>query len=397
MKKYIDYILGNYLLDGGIKLDSKKEYFQCVTKMLPQELYNYASNDKYLISGSCGQTNKADVPWIGIFNKSITKSAMNGIYICYLFKSDMSGFYLSIGQGITSFQNKYGRNKYEYANKVANYFKTKINSDEFSKENIDLVVKKSSRGYGYEKCNIISKYYSKFNYSEEELINDLKEILSIYDAICNEMTNITYDEAIENIISNIDEPNLIGITEADNLINKALLEESGKSTIEITSLKEVSLPHSSIKYCPEISHRKIEKKDYVKKAKEDAKIGLIGERLVLEYEKDRMIKKGRSDLAEKIKQVSSNDDAAGYDILSYDFDENDREHIIYIEVKTTNYDDTVFFISRNEIEKMESEKINYWLYRVFKRNGEELFYKINGTDFDNKINLIEKDYIAEIK
>ncbi|GAP02894.1 hypothetical protein FPFC_030740 [Fructobacillus pseudoficulneus] len=53
--------------------------------------------------GSAGKGNWATAPWIGVFDTDITRSAVRGFYIVYLFSSDMSRVYLSLNQGWTFF------------------------------------------------------------------------------------------------------------------------------------------------------------------------------------------------------------------------------------------------------------------------------------------------------
>ena len=43
------------------------------------------------VTVSVGQGNWAEIPWIGIFNPESTTTATNGIYIVYLFNTDMVG------------------------------------------------------------------------------------------------------------------------------------------------------------------------------------------------------------------------------------------------------------------------------------------------------------------
>ena len=53
---------------------------------------------KYKIKGSIGIGRWAEIPWIGIFDKSITTSAKKGIYVVLLFKKEEEELYLSLGQ-----------------------------------------------------------------------------------------------------------------------------------------------------------------------------------------------------------------------------------------------------------------------------------------------------------
>ncbi|WP_414053372.1 DUF3427 domain-containing protein [Macrococcus equi] len=93
-------------------------------------------------------------------------------------------------------------------------------------------------------------------------------------------------------------------------------------------------------------------------------LGNAGERLVIKYIKDDLIRKGKSELAEKVFHTAKFEgDGAGYDIKAYDEEGN----VIYIEVKTTKSDiSSPFYISANEIyfSKINSDK--YFLYRIYK-------------------------------
>ena len=68
-----------------------------VRKDIPALLYKTGliDRDKYLITGSVGQGNWAMVPWICIFDRSITTSATKGEYIVYLLSKDCSELYLT--------------------------------------------------------------------------------------------------------------------------------------------------------------------------------------------------------------------------------------------------------------------------------------------------------------
>jgi len=59
-------------------------------------------------------------------DKNITQSTQYGLYMVYLFKRDMTGFYLSLNQGITFFEKEYGKNRYINATLFADYFRNKL-------------------------------------------------------------------------------------------------------------------------------------------------------------------------------------------------------------------------------------------------------------------------------
>ena len=54
--------------------------------------------------------------------------------------------------------------------------------------------------------------------------------------------------------------------------------------------------------------------DYIEKAKADMGIGQLGEMLALQFERERLIREGFNDLANKVSHVAIISDAYGYDI-----------------------------------------------------------------------------------
>ena len=57
---------------------------------IPREIYStgIVNSRDYLVTGSVGQGNWANVPWVCIFDRSITTSATKGVYIVYLLAKD---------------------------------------------------------------------------------------------------------------------------------------------------------------------------------------------------------------------------------------------------------------------------------------------------------------------
>ncbi len=395
MKKKFDLLLNKYTIDDNLLVNSSKDYYIEFVKNAPKYLYNYFDKEKYLIKASIGAGQKSEIPWLCIFNRRITTSATKGIYICYLFKSDMSGFYLVLGQGITTFEKLYKKEKYENIKKVAKYFRVLIGDTRFSKDPIDLKSTKEL-AKGYEAGTIISKYYAKNRFSEKEFIDDLIDLKDIYDEICENMVEHTYMDIVDNVLGNI-ESSYVTAEEADKIIKESLrLDDSDNKTI---FLERVDIPEYKRKNkYTELTKKTIKKIDYLKKAKSNAKNGLLGEELVIAYEKERLTKLGRSDLVEKIKWVLKENDNIGYDIVSFDIGEfNISEK--YIEVKTTEgSDNNVFHISINELKSMEFLKNQYFIYRVFNvKSDNPKVFVLSYDEFKNKIELSAESYVARIK
>lgn len=93
-------------------------------------------------------------------------------------------------------------------------------------------------------------------------------------------------------------------------------------------------------------------------------IGDIGEELVIEFEKQRLINEGMGHLAQQIEHSSKQiGDGLGYDIKSFNADGTYR----YIEVKTTTQSSAAcFYMSLNEWEFAKLHVSSYFIYRVYK-------------------------------
>lgn len=105
--------------------------------------------------------------------------------------------------------------------------------------------------------------------------------------------------------------------------------------------------------------------DYETRDRESRTVGRAGEEFVFRLEKARLLKEGRPDLAKRVEWVADSiGDGAGFDVLSWDQRERNRE--LFIEVKTTNFSRyQPFLISRNEVNFSADHAENYSLYRVF--------------------------------
>ena len=398
MNKLFKYILENYN-DGSEKVDSSTELYKVLTKTLPNKIGYTLGISDLIVKGSMGQGNKTQYPWIAIMDKNITQSTQYGLYMVYLFKRDMTGFYLSLNQGITFFEKEYGKNRHINATLVADYFRTQIGETSFSKNEINITCgeKTKSLGYGYQKTNIISKYYPIDKLDEKMLVKDLFELYHIYDDILQHISTSSYDAIIKDILVHEEESFL----DADTAIYeiKKVLDQydnlpSGLHRTLIEAEPSVKL---SKKY-ERITKPKTTKIDYINKARKDAEIGLLGEELVINYEKERLINLDLNEYAEKIRWISKESDSYGYDIESFDVDENGKVYPIKIEVKTTaSKADTEFFVTKNELEVSKEYKKSYFIYRVYDAKGlYPKFYRAAGCISDNFI-LDPVTYMARYK
>ena len=397
MKESFQYILDTYSYLGS-KVDKGTETYRELTHVLPEEIKKILKDrEDLIVKGSMGQGNRTDYPWISILNRNVTTSTQKGLYVVFLFKKDMSGFYLTLNQGITNFENKYKKDKYTNAVKVSTYFRSEIDDDSFSKDPISLGSNKKDLGYGYEKTTVIQTYYPSNNFSEEKLEQDLIEIMGIYDSIVDHFDSANYDTVIDRVLAD----------ETDHLISADEAIEQIKEVIDPyddipfgfnRSLKLVEAYSERDNKFSKITTPRLSKIDYAKKAAKDAETGLLGEELVMKYEKDRLAELGLEDYAEKVKWVSKESDAYGYDILSYTVAKNGKVQKLYIEVKTTTSKvDTEFYVSRNEVSKSIEFSNNYCVYRLYAvKTATPHFYKAFGKIEDN-FTLDPMTYMARYK
>lgn len=385
MRELFQKVLDEYI-DNNLKVDSTSDVYNTLIRKIPFELNKMLNRKEFYIKSSMGQGNKTQYPWVAIMNKNITTTTQKGLYIVYLFKRDMSGFYITLAQGITNFENLYKSKKYEYATKVANYFKTQIDNTSFTSSDIILGDGKHDLGYGYERTTIISKYYPSNNFTNEVLTADLIELVQIYDFIVSHMDTASYDQIIKNVIADED-LNIISAEEAIEKIKQSVDPDDEIPYGFVRTITEVVPRIDRTNKFKRITNPKISKIDYLKKASKDIRKGLIGEELVISYEIEKLGKLGLYDYIGKIKWTSMESDAYGYDIDSFDIGENGNVIPIKIEVKTTGSKvDTEFFISKNEIETSKKYKKNYCIYRVYDVNSQfPKFYKAYGEVEENFI------------
>ena len=364
MLEYVKTIINDFH-SSPRKIDSKSKIFKNITSDMPLYLSSFLLRDDLKIYGSMGKGYKTDYPWIAILNKDITTTTQEGLYIVYLFRSDMKGLYLTLSQGITNFERNFGRKKYDYAVKVANYFKQEFfDLSEFSLNPIDLASKKGSLGYGYEKTTILSKYYCATELNEDEMLFDLKKMLEVYDSIYQHMGSKTYNQVIESVL--FDENVYYSSDKAISDIRHILREESSYPRDNIKRLTQVRPLEERSTKLKKIVNGAQTKIDYVKKAAQDAYTGLEGEELALSYERDRLTQLGLYDYVNKIEWVSSQNDVAGFDIKSYDIDSSGKISELYIEVKTSvSKVDVDFYVSKNEVETSIRLKNNYCVFRIY--------------------------------
>jgi hypothetical protein len=351
-------------------------------KILKHDILNFFKEKikkELKVSASIGQGRSAEVPWVAIFDPQRTRTATEGIYLVYLIKEDCSGMYLSLNQGITTFNQLYKSSMCDFAEKVALKIRKELNltGNLYSNEKISLSkkAKKSWRVKGYERANIVSKYYDFEQIKYADLLNDLENYLELYLNI-NKFVPYDYRDFVKNVIEETD-PSIIDIGDTYEETNRVIQHRDLKLNYNEPNKNQT-------KKFEFFQSKIIRKTDYLNKVIKDHQTGLEGEAWVYRHEKERLKKLGQAKLAKKVRWASKISDNLGYDIESFDEIEGFFEKI-FIEVKTTiKQSDEPFYVSKNELNVSKLRGKNYRLLRVYDATSTKpMFYFRNGFIGDN--------------
>lgn len=357
--------------------------------------------DDYEISASIGTGGWANVPWIAVHDKEISTSVQEGVNIVYLFTNDYQGVYLSLNQGYT-YVNKNYKNAKLSLGKIARFWQENLST--LKSENsftIDPIIlgREESRYTnlvkGYESCNIYSKYYDIKDLGETDndlLLQDLLQMLTVFKELKGHLM-LDDKKGIEATI--------------DFIINNGTFNElsektKSKKVFEIEKKRKLVLgeeeTHSRNAVIKEEKAPYITKRDYAKEAIRNTEKGLQGEYLVINYERDRLMKNTiTKSYADKITHVAESGDGHGYDIISYDINPDAPNEVIeiYIEVKTTNGNrDTPFYLSDNELNVARTKGKRYKIYRVYNYNTMPQL-KIIDNLFNENLEIKPINYIVK--
>lgn len=193
--------LFNQVMNGYI--DAKRQLFTgnpiatTIRNSFPSEIFKtgFITPSEYVVTGSPGQGNWASVPWVGVFNKSITTSATKGVYIVYLFSSDCESVYLTFNQGCTELKNKFGKVKaIEAMHRLAEQTIATIDARGFSTGDHINLKDAHELPYLYERGTVFYKEYKKGQIpSTDILVSDLKKMSEIYNEYLSLKNENQYD------------------------------------------------------------------------------------------------------------------------------------------------------------------------------------------------------------
>lgn len=390
------YLFQEELDNNSAKVDSSKEYYKLIRHTIPELIMQKFPNPLYKVYGSVGQGNLSLVPWVGIFNRKITESAQFGLYIVYLYSIDYKKLYLTLNQGFTHFKDIYKSKRYEYIRKTSEYFSSEMNLHDFNSDIPNLTKYPTDLAKGYAYGSIVYKAYDIDTLpNDETLYDDLHRLMKEYDELYNSFGSKSYDNIIK-IVNGTDDS--LSVDKAIFML-KEELNEAYKTPVDlITSPKLVKRGKlKSSKYARIKNTVLRQKLDYVRIARDNARIGLQGEQLALQIERDRLEFLGIQHIDKKLLWRANESDSYGYDIESVDII-NGKEDTIYIEVKTTSDRiDSPFYITKREKEFSKEASDKYRILRIFDVDSiEPKYYYAEGYVEDNFI-LDPITYLATYK
>lgn len=117
--------------------------------------------------------------------------------------------------------------------------------------------------------------------------------------------------------------------------------------------------------------------NYLERESRNQALGKAGEEFVVQFERARLVREGRADLAERVEHSAvERGDGLGFDIRSFDGDGADR----FIEAKTTTYPKhTPFYVSHYEVEVSRLHEVRWHLYRVFQFRSSPRLFMLRGA------------------
>jgi 5-methylcytosine-specific restriction enzyme A len=166
-------------------------------------LASAAKTPTLVSQGSAGKGNWADICWLALMNPLSTLSAVRGLYVVYLFNSDLTAVYLCQGQGVTAVRAEFGRGYREELDRRCAVAVARVPEfhERFERRVGRLELNASTQlGKDYE---IAPAYFKKYSLSalpeEDDLRSDLQACVHLYELLLfrGGVDTITDEENLE--------------------------------------------------------------------------------------------------------------------------------------------------------------------------------------------------------
>lgn len=148
------------------------------------------------------------------------------------------------------------------------------------------------------------------------------------------------------------------------------------------------------KLLPPAIRQLVGKFDPAERDSRNRELGKAGERFVVEFERDRLRRAGREDLADNVRWISDLDgDGYGYDVRTFEPDGQER----LLEVKTTcGHERTPFWLTRREVDVAEERADVYRIRRVFHFRNTAQMFEI-APPLSDALSMTPTTYAAELR
>ena len=321
------------------------EIYKDIKNILGTITKNSNHQDYIKIKATKGLANIPYAPWIGARDVRLADKQSEGYSLVYLYSVDLKRVYLSIAFGTGQFIEVFKPKKEAYqkmrkaASRIQKVFENDLNIQNLILDPIDLAATpKEFRQEGYEQSAIFSLSYEINNLPDDtKLLEDYKKMLDFYVDIFESPLTPSIDSLVNAV--------------ADPL------------RLEDTKVKIKDFEYRSPKKAK--GKKTNNKKVKAKKRRSDrsAFIGRKGEKIVFDFEKEKLKKINLNNLSEKVRWHAELNEKPGYDITS--FDDNGDE--IFIEVKSSS-GKTIndVDLTKNEIMSMFNKKTKekFYIYLV---------------------------------
>ena len=165
---YKEHPLAIYIREDGKRI---------LESLLPEHL------DDYKVEGSAGRGQWADIPWVAIYNSSVTDRASQGYYLVYLIPNSTNKIILGLAQSFQEAEKEFGKHSNQNLDKQAEIMRMKIPEfQEFFSSSIPEI--EISGRLNYRNGHVYHIEYDSTNLpSEEVLVNDLHKRLDAYETL----------------------------------------------------------------------------------------------------------------------------------------------------------------------------------------------------------------------
>jgi 5-methylcytosine-specific restriction protein A len=169
---------------------------------------------------------------VAIFDRLITETAQEGIYIVYLFREDAAGIYISLNQGVTTVRRAYGADAKEALRARAHDYFARLGPVEATVLTgpIDLGVgDSSSLGAFYEQGSIAAKFYERVSVPPDEVrAADLRAFLLLYQKLAGVELTVTTTTTSEEDEEGLGDEDLTSLREHKRIERNRKLAQRAK-------------------------------------------------------------------------------------------------------------------------------------------------------------------------